>query len=330
MEVIGALFFGFVPLFFFSSIIYWLDRYEKEPKILLGATFFWGAVVSVIGTLIVAGVLEETIWAVTQDEFLTTIAGYSVIAPVVEEGFKGLAVLIVFLFFYKEFDSVMDGIIYGAIAGLGFGATENTLYILQGFYDGGWAGFWELVYIRVVLVGWQHAFYTAFIGIGFAIARVNRNILVKLIAPLAGVFMAMFTHSLHNTLAVFSGAFVEGEDALYVVVGWDAFGWIFMILFMLWALWHEGQIVKKYLSLEAQHGLLTPAQYQTAHSFIAQFGAGIRSIFGGNFFVTSRFYQVCGELAHKNRQTAELRENHATQIERLRAELQSLAPKASA
>ena len=43
MGFLLSLFFGFVPVFIFAWIIYWMDRYEKEPKILLGAVFLWGA-----------------------------------------------------------------------------------------------------------------------------------------------------------------------------------------------------------------------------------------------------------------------------------------------
>ena len=35
MALIVSIFFGFVPMFFFAAFVYWLDRYEKEPKILL-------------------------------------------------------------------------------------------------------------------------------------------------------------------------------------------------------------------------------------------------------------------------------------------------------
>ena len=43
MAFIVSIFFGFVPVFFMALFVYWLDRYEKEPLILLGSTFFWGA-----------------------------------------------------------------------------------------------------------------------------------------------------------------------------------------------------------------------------------------------------------------------------------------------
>ena len=39
MAFLGALFFGFVPMFIYAAFVNWLDRYEKEPKLLLGAAF---------------------------------------------------------------------------------------------------------------------------------------------------------------------------------------------------------------------------------------------------------------------------------------------------
>ena len=95
----------------------------------------------------------------------------SIIAPIIEEGLKGLAVLVVFLLFRNEFDSVLDGIVYAAITAMGFAAIENVLYIFRnGFQDSGWEGFWTMVFIRVLLVGWMHPFFTAFTNpIGFSL-----------------------------------------------------------------------------------------------------------------------------------------------------------------
>lgn len=42
IPLLTALFFGFIPCFFFAAILYWLDRYEKEPKLLLIGVFLWG------------------------------------------------------------------------------------------------------------------------------------------------------------------------------------------------------------------------------------------------------------------------------------------------
>lgn len=101
---------AFIPAFFFSWFLYWLDRYEKEPRWLLLATFFWGGFVAIIGTLIVATIFEIGFSFVLNDAVLEDIAGGSITAPLVEEFMKGLAVMIVFFMFRKEFDSILDGV----------------------------------------------------------------------------------------------------------------------------------------------------------------------------------------------------------------------------
>lgn len=180
MAFIVALLLGFVPMFLNAAFVYWLDRYEKEPKILLGAAFFWGAVIAAGGAFIVNTVFSIGIFVATNSEAATNFGTASIVAPIVEETIKGLAVALVFFLFRKEFDSVLDGIIYGSIVGLGFSATENVLYIYRdGYQAGGWEGLVAISFIRVILVGWMHAFFTSFTGIGFALARVNKNSAIK-------------------------------------------------------------------------------------------------------------------------------------------------------
>lgn len=42
MPLLVSIFFGFAPMFLFAGFINWLDRYEKEPKALLGAALGTG------------------------------------------------------------------------------------------------------------------------------------------------------------------------------------------------------------------------------------------------------------------------------------------------
>ena len=208
MAIIVSFIIGFGSALLFAYILYWLDRFEKEPLLLLGAVFLWGAVVAAGAAFIINTVLGIGIFVFTGSEAATNLTTGSIIAPLVEETLKGAAVLIVFLIFRREFDSVLDGIIYAGVAALGFAATENTYYIYSyGYQEGGWSGLFTLVFVRVILVGWQHPAYTALIGIGLAVARANRSWAVKIAAPLLGWAAAIFTHALHNTIASFaSGA----------------------------------------------------------------------------------------------------------------------------
>jgi len=326
MPLLVSIFFGFVPMFLFAGFINWLDRYEKEPKALLGAAFMWGALIAGGGAYIINTVLGLGVYIVTGSEGATDFATASIIAPIVEESLKGLAVLVVFFLFRKEFDSILDGIIYAGITALGFAAIENVLYIYNyGYQEGGWSGLWQLVFIRVILVGWQHPFYTAFTGIGLAIARMNRNFLVKIIAVLGGFATAVFTHAFHNTF----GGLIGGIEGLALGTFVDWVGWFFMLIFIVWMIVHERNILKRHLQEEVSSGLISHTQYRTALSF-AQSGARFNALTSGNYFATARFYQVCGELAHKKEQLIKVgnEKGNLAIIEKLRGELTQLAPQA--
>lgn len=323
MALIGAFFFGFVPMFLFAAFVNWLDRYEKEPKLLLGAAFGWGVVIAGGGAYILNTAFGMGIYALTGSAGAADFGTTSIVAPIIEEGLKGLAVLVVFLLFRKEFDSILDGIVYGAITAMGFAAIENVLYIYRnGYQEGGWEGFWVLVGIRVLLVGWMHPFFTAFTGIGLAISRMSRNTLVKILAIPAGYITAVILHAFHNT---FSGL-IGGFGGLLVGTAVDYLGYAFMIAFIIWMIRHERNILKRNLQEEVEKGYISQRQYASAISFF-QINPLLSAITSGSFFKTARFYQVCGELAHKKEQRMKLGEERGNTriIEQLRSELVALA-----
>ena len=328
MALLGAFFFGFVPMFLMAAFVNWLDRYEKEPKLLLGAAFTWGVVIAGGGSYILNTAVGIGVYSVTGSASAADFSTTSIAAPIIEEMLKGLAVLIVFLMFRSEFDSILDGIVYGAVVATGFAAIENTLYIYRnGFQGGGWEGFWTLVFIRVLLVGWMHPFFTAFTGIGLAIARTNKNMLVKIIAVPGGYVVAVFLHAFHNTFSTIvggGGGFILGLIADYI-------GYACMFVFIIWMIVNERNILKRQLVEEVNSGLISRGQYNTAISFLPT-GAHFAAFTSGTLRTTARFYQALGELAHKKEQLAKVGdEGRNTQIiQKLRAEMAQLAPVAKA
>lgn len=328
MPFLVSLFFGFVPMFMFAALINWLDRYEKEPKLLLGAAFLWGVVIAGGGAFILNTAFGIGIYALTGSEGAAEFGTTSIVAPIIEESLKGLAVLVVFLMFRSEFDSVLDGVVYAAVTAMGFAAIENVLYIYRdGYLANGWEGLWTLVVIRVILVGWMHPFFTAFTGIGLAIARMSRNVLVKIIAVPTGYAIAVTAHAFHNTFSGLIGG-IQGFVAGTFV---DYLGYAAMIVFIIWMIVYERNILKRNLRDEVTNGLISQKQYNSATSFF-QTNAHLAALTSGTYRSTARFYQVCGELAHKKEQLARVGdENGNTKIiETLRAELTQLAPQARA
>ena len=326
MPILAAFFFGFVPMFLLAAFVNWLDRYEKEPKLLLGAAFLWGVIVAGGGAYVLNTVFGIGLYVLTGSEGAAEFGTTSIIAPIIEEGLKGLAVLAVFYMFRSEFDSILDGIVYASITAMGFAAIENVLYIYRnGFLENGWEGFWTLVVIRVVLLGWMHPFFTAFTGIGIAIARMSRNMLVKIIAVPAGYTVAVLTHAFHNTFS----SLIGGAGGFFVGLLADYLGYAIMLAFIIWMIFHERNLLKKNLRDEVTNGSISQRQYDTAISFF-QTNAHLNALTSGSFGSTRRFYQVLGELAHKKEQLTRVGDERGNTriIEQLRGELVQLAPMA--
>lgn len=110
---------SFIWLFLFRVI----DFFHKEPWLPLLFFFFLGGT-SVLVPLYLHDLIELVPY---ENEILHAFINIALI----EEGGKLFAVLIGFLFFRKHLDDEPDWLIYGAAAGLGFGAVENVLYAIR-------------------------------------------------------------------------------------------------------------------------------------------------------------------------------------------------------
>jgi hypothetical protein len=101
-----------------------------------------------------------------------------------------------------------------------------------------------------------------------------------------------------------------------------------MFLFLLWALYREQQTLVRHLKEEVDLGMITVAQYRTACSAWSQSAARLGAALSGRYRPTSRFYQLCGELAHKKDQLLRLGDEGGNRliIEDLREELNRLSP----
>ena len=95
-------------MFLLAAFVNWLDRYEKEPKLLLGAAFLWGVIVAGGGAYVLNTVFGIGIYVLTGSEGAAEFGTTSIIAPIIEEGLKGLAVLAVFYMFRSEFVRYLD------------------------------------------------------------------------------------------------------------------------------------------------------------------------------------------------------------------------------
>lgn len=296
-----------IPALIYITIIYWFDRYEKEPAWLLGATFLWGAIPSILLALVLNALGSLPFYALGGEE-LGNVAGAILIAPFVEESVKGFALLAIFLVYRDEIDSLLDGIIYGAMVGMGFAVVENVFYFVEVYEQGG-AGAWgSLIFLRSIIFGLNHSLFTAMTGLGLAIGRFSSNRVVKVCAPIAGWSAAVFLHTVHNLVSVFPGA-------LCMVLPLTDWGGVWLLVaIIVWSLLQERQWIKRYLAEEVEWGTLTEVQYESAqserkrtrHRLNTLFAAGI-----GPYLRVRSFYHLCSELAYKKHHYRSLGERRA-------------------
>jgi RsiW-degrading membrane proteinase PrsW (M82 family) len=329
MDALLAFPLSFGPALVCLGIVYWIDRYEREPWLLVAGMFAWGAVVAAVLSIILQVILQGTVHLATGSEAVAAVAGTTVFAPLTEETTKGAAVLLVFWLLRRELDSYLDGLVYAGTVALGFAATENLLYFLGAHAEGGTQGMLSLFVLRSVLGAWDHPVYTAFIGLGLAAARLAQQPLVRWGAPPLGWAGAVAAHALHNGLATGSGEIPALGCVMFFV---DWVGWLAIAVVIVVSLRWEGKLLASYLADEVERGILSEAQYRTAASIRAQLTARLAALFGGRLGATRRFYLLLGELAHKKRQLARMGEEGGNRriVEALRAEIAQLGPQAFA
>lgn len=180
--------------FFYAGIVASIDRNEKEPWHMLLVGLLWGSVVSAT----IAGLLNSFA------EVFLKIKAYTV-SPFTEELTKGAILLLIFHYAEDEFDDALDGLIYGAMVGIGFAMAENASY----FYRhepardiGGQLHTFQFL-LRGVLQGLAgHATYTALTGLGLGWSRQTSQRWRKIILPILGVTLAILAHALWNSETV--------------------------------------------------------------------------------------------------------------------------------
>lgn len=221
---------SFVPMLLYAAVLWWLDRYEKEPIALLSVAFLWGAVPSIILALIMQVVLDVPLMTIQDSNQLTyELLGASVVAPLTEEGIKALALILLLLLLKREIDSPLDGLIYGGMVGFGFAAVENVFYLFGALTEGGVGEVLGLAFLRAGIFGLNHAMYTGFAGLGVALFLEVRHKVLRFVPLAVGFLMALGTHALHNALATFTGVGGGGALVAAVLVDWAGVAILFAV-----------------------------------------------------------------------------------------------------
>jgi RsiW-degrading membrane proteinase PrsW (M82 family) len=282
-----------LPLPVYMLLALWIDRFEKEPVWMLTAAFLWGAT----GAVFFAFILNTGFAIATADVLgaHADVATAVLAAPFVEELAKGLALVIFFLWKRDEFDNVLDGIIYAAMAGLGFAMTENVLYYGKALAAGGIGASLFTFVLRGVVSPFAHPLFTSMTGIGLGIARqARKGSPLKWLAPIGGICLAMSLHFLWNFSASLGAMFFVA----YIIVMVPTFSGIIALVFI--SLAKEGKIIRTHLLPELRSGLLHETDYLalgTVRGRLREARAAFASGGVRRWRLRTRFQELASELA---------------------------------
>ena len=227
-----------IPASVLTWAIWWSDRYEREPLRLLVAAFAWGAIPAIVLALIFELILGAPF---SEDLLSGQLVQTAMIAPIVEELIKGMALLGLMFFSRAEIDDVLDGMVYGALVGVGFAMTENFLYFLNANTGGDLI---LLVLLRSFVFGLNHILYASIFGaaVGFAVQKRDKG--VQTIIMTIGILLAIGAHTFHNFSMVMSNQFWP-LFVMSFLLSWG--GALILFVIVLASLQRERHIMQRYL-----------------------------------------------------------------------------------
>lgn len=304
--IIGA---ALIPNIGIAFAIPRLQRFQRSHRYVLIGAFLGGAIVAIPPALVINTTLflpiELSMSAILE------LVGYGTIAGIVEEGIKGLILLFIYHRFRDEFHDPVDGVVLGALIGLGFAMTEDISYFFRGL-DSGVFGLILTIFLRLVLGWMNHSVFTSIIGLALGFARMGPPGKRRWLIPLAGYAAAAGLHNTFNLSATILERIVPDSllGLLLTIVPLYGLTWTAMAVigFVVVRGWHnEAAIVRDELRDERRDGTVEQREYDVLpnpglrrlalRETQARSGKGARQLLG-------KLFQLQISLALQKRHTA--------------------------
>tara|TARA_R110002050_G_scaffold24083_2_gene64223 strand:- start:15716 stop:16390 length:675 start_codon:yes stop_codon:yes gene_type:complete len=184
--------------------IYFKDKYEKEPKRLLLYSFLLGAIVSIIITTILYYGFDIVLPLHNNNSIFQQFIKAFLIVGLTEE-FSKYVIVRYFAQPNKAFNEPFDGIVYAVMVSMGFAATENIFYVLEGGYT--------TALLRAFTAVPAHATFGILMGYYMGKAKFSNN---KIMLNISGLLLAILFHGAYDFFlfidfvpGIWVGAFVS-------------------------------------------------------------------------------------------------------------------------
>lgn len=180
------LLFAIAPVFIIILYIYYKDKYEKEPKRLLFFNFLLGAIVSIIITTVIYYAFDIVLPLPNETSVFQQFIKAFVVVGLTEE-FSKYIIVRYYAQRHSEFNEPFDGIVYAVMVSMGFAATENIFYVLEGGL--------QTAILRAFTAVPAHATFGILMGYYMGKAKFSKN---KGLLNLTGLFLAILFHGAYD------------------------------------------------------------------------------------------------------------------------------------
>jgi RsiW-degrading membrane proteinase PrsW (M82 family) len=231
-----------ILLFALLAVPFWLflaelDFLEREPAGLRVLAFAWGGLVATSVSISGSNSLENLI-AKLGSPGLAADWGAALAGPTVEEIAKTLGVVAIVLIARAQVNSVLDGVVYGALVGLGFQIVEDVVFAVGAVALAGEGDQVQPVVttflVRGFLAGvWSHTLFGALAGAGIGYLVVNPDRTRRHRFAMAGLALlgAWASHVLWNS-PLFRDGLGNGALALLAVLVFKGLPPLLLILYL--------------------------------------------------------------------------------------------------
>ncbi|GIE32236.1 hypothetical protein Ait01nite_052810 [Actinoplanes italicus] len=231
-----------IVLFGLLAVPFWLflselDFLEREPPSLRVLAFAWGGLVATSVSIPGSTALDNLIAKLGSPD-LAAEWGAALAGPTVEEIAKTLGVVAIVLIARAQINSVLDGIVYGALVGLGFQIVEDVVFAIGAVRSAGEGDQVQPVIttflVRGFLAGvWSHTLFGALAGagIGYLVVNRDRSRARRIVVAGLALFGAWASHSLWNS-PLFRESLGDGAVALLAVLVFKGLPPLLLVLYL--------------------------------------------------------------------------------------------------
>ena len=254
----GAIAFGLLAVAYLWFIHY-EDRYTTVPPKLAAAGFVWGAVAAIGAFALLGNDAVMNLYAKTFGASFAFDWGAALTAPVNEELAKGAGMLLLLTLAPRLIRSPFDGLVVGALVGLGFQISEDISYAFIGaanaFGDLGAA--WTTIIARTLASIPSHWMFSGIFGAGLVWFIGRPEVPARKGLGAALMLTAMLMHGLWNASSAIGGgsafAWIVPMTVAGVLIG--VFVWVYKTTVPVERAW-----MRELMAPEVQLGVVTPAE----------------------------------------------------------------------